>query len=78
MVSSGKKGGKKGWMGRRKGWTLTESDYVPIHLQVVGDSRCPIVDTWWQTETGKSNRERRIYVLTYYVCSALPCDRCLS
>lgn len=21
-------------------------------VQVVGDSRCPIVDTWWQTETG--------------------------
>ena len=21
-------------------------------LQVVGDSSCPIVDTWWQTETG--------------------------
>jgi acetyl-CoA synthetase len=21
-------------------------------LHVVGDSRCPIVDTWWQTETG--------------------------
>ncbi|MCZ9335719.1 AMP-binding protein, partial [Klebsiella pneumoniae] len=20
--------------------------------EVVGDSRCPIVDTWWQTETG--------------------------
>ena len=20
--------------------------------QVVGDGRCPIVDTWWQTETG--------------------------
>ena len=22
------------------------------YFQVVGDSRCPIVDTWWQTETG--------------------------
>ena len=21
-------------------------------VQVVGDSRCPIMDTWWQTETG--------------------------
>jgi hypothetical protein len=21
-------------------------------VQVVGDGRCPIVDTWWQTETG--------------------------
>ena len=21
-------------------------------MQVVGDGRCPIVDTWWQTETG--------------------------
>ena len=20
--------------------------------QVVGDGRCPIIDTWWQTETG--------------------------
>jgi acetyl-CoA synthetase len=20
--------------------------------RVVGDGRCPIVDTWWQTETG--------------------------
>src|SRR6202035_5960902 len=22
------------------------------YYRVVGDSRCPIVDTWWQTETG--------------------------
>lgn len=22
------------------------------YYQVIGDSRCPIVDTWWQTETG--------------------------
>ena len=22
------------------------------YSKVVGDSRCPIVDTWWQTETG--------------------------
>ena len=22
------------------------------YYTVVGDSRCPIVDTWWQTETG--------------------------
>jgi len=22
------------------------------YYQVVGDSRCPIIDTWWQTETG--------------------------
>src|SRR5690606_34492093 len=22
------------------------------YYQVVGDARCPIVDTWWQTETG--------------------------
>ena len=21
-------------------------------LQIVGEGRCPIVDTWWQTETG--------------------------
>lgn len=23
-----------------------------LRLQVVGNSQCPIVDTWWQTETG--------------------------
>jgi len=23
-----------------------------ISFQVVGEGRCPIVDTWWQTETG--------------------------
>ena len=22
------------------------------YYKVIGDSRCPIVDTWWQTETG--------------------------
>ena len=22
------------------------------YYDVVGDSRCPVVDTWWQTETG--------------------------
>ena len=22
------------------------------YFNVVGDKRCPIVDTWWQTETG--------------------------
>ena len=22
-------------------------------LQVIGRKRCPIVDTWWQTETGQ-------------------------
>ena len=22
------------------------------YFKTVGDSRCPIVDTWWQTETG--------------------------
>ena len=22
------------------------------YFNVVGDGRCPIVDTWWQTETG--------------------------
>ena len=22
------------------------------YCDVVGDSRCPVVDTWWQTETG--------------------------
>jgi acetyl-CoA synthetase len=24
----------------------------PVKYRVVGDERCPIVDTWWQTETG--------------------------
>jgi hypothetical protein len=24
----------------------------PAAVQVVGEGRCPIVDTWWQTETG--------------------------
>ena len=28
---------------------LTVPDPV---FQVVGEGRCPIVDTWWQTETG--------------------------
>lgn len=23
-----------------------------LPIQVVGEGRCPIVDTWWQTETG--------------------------
>ena len=22
------------------------------YYRTVGDSRCPVVDTWWQTETG--------------------------
>jgi acetyl-CoA synthetase len=26
--------------------------WVEWHAQVVGEGRCPIVDTWWQTETG--------------------------
>ena len=26
--------------------------FIASSVQVVGDSRCPIVDTWWQTETG--------------------------
>jgi len=25
---------------------------VDVVLRTVGDKRCPIVDTWWQTETG--------------------------
>src|SRR5206468_8906308 len=29
---------------------LSLHDALPIC--VVGDQRCPIVDTWWQTETG--------------------------
>ena len=24
----------------------------PINAQVIGGGKCPIVDTWWQTETG--------------------------
>ena len=24
----------------------------PMTVQVVGEGRCPILDTWWQTETG--------------------------
>src|SRR6267143_2173862 len=43
----------------RKSLRLLGSVGVPInpeawlwYYRVVGDSRCPIVDTWWQTETG--------------------------
>jgi len=25
---------------------------VDVYHEVVGHKRCPIVDTWWQTETG--------------------------
>merc|ERR1719181_619327 len=32
------------------------------YFEVVGDSRCPIADTWWQTETGG------------IMISPLPCD----
>ncbi len=28
--------------------------YMRRHVQVVGEGRCPIVDTWWQTETGSA------------------------
>jgi acetyl-CoA synthetase len=44
---------------RRKSLRLLGSVGEPINPEawqwyhrVVGDSRCPIVDTWWQTETG--------------------------
>ena len=44
---------------RRKSLRLLGSVGEPInpeawewYYRVVGDSRCPIVDTWWQTETG--------------------------
>jgi len=33
------------------GEPINETAWEWYH-QVVGDSRCPIVDTWWQTETG--------------------------
>ena len=41
----------------RGSWTtcIIEEPKVGKHLhrvQVVGGGRCPIVDTWWQTETG--------------------------
>jgi acetyl-CoA synthetase len=29
-----------------------QSGSLALVLRVVGDGRCPIVDTWWQTETG--------------------------
>ena len=29
-----------------------QSRGVALVLAVVGDERCPVVDTWWQTETG--------------------------
>lgn len=34
-----------------RGW-LEGVTHGSATMQVVGDSRCPIVDTWWQTETG--------------------------
>jgi acetyl-CoA synthetase len=49
------------WVGRtsRKSLRLLGSVGEPInpeawewYWRVVGDGRCPIVDTWWQTETG--------------------------
>ncbi len=49
------------WVGKtsRKSLRLLGSVGEPInpeawewYYQVVGESRCPIVDTWWQTETG--------------------------
>lgn len=26
--------------------------HAPSLAQVVGDGRCPVIDNWWQTETG--------------------------
>jgi acetyl-CoA synthetase len=47
------------WRTSRKSLRLLGSVGEPInpeawewYYRVVGDSRCPIVDTWWQTETG--------------------------
>src|SRR6267142_7010032 len=45
-------------------YTLSLHDALPINPEVwlwyhrvVGDGRCPIVDTWWQTETGGRSEE---------------------
>ena len=32
------------------------------YFDVVGDGRCPIVDTWWQTETG-----RKCYIVYTFI-----------
>ena len=39
---------------RARAHTRTPPNYPnpPRYHDVVGDSKCPIVDTWWQTETG--------------------------
>jgi len=37
---------------RKTGETNLVSDIHNLHMQVVGEKRCPIVDTRWQTETG--------------------------
>ena len=31
---------------------LNNSFQMTISYKIVGEERCPIVDTWWQTETG--------------------------
>ena len=32
------------------------------YYNVVGGGRCPIVDTWWQTEIGKASCWERVYI----------------
>ncbi len=36
----------------RLGRRADQSGSLEWYYRVVGDNRCPIVDTWWQTETG--------------------------
>ena len=33
-------------------WRTYQSEAWDWYHRVVGERRCPIVDTWWQTETG--------------------------
>ena len=50
-----KKGGEEGRKGGRIQSIASDLIFLfRIHTQVVGGSRCPIVDTWWQTETGNN------------------------
>ena len=32
--------------------TTHSAVYESLFVQVVGEGRCPIIDSWWQTETG--------------------------
>jgi acetyl-CoA synthetase len=54
-----REGRRLGEEDQRKSLRLLGSVGEPInpeawewYYNVVGDGRCPIVDTWWQTETG--------------------------